>query len=144
MKNGCLKRCLYCGKTFYEYPYLKGKRKYCSRDCSNKSNAQKLSESRKGKGNPMYKKKPWNYIDGKSGGRKVDIKYWKWKRAVHERDGYICQKCRKKLPRKLLIAHHIKSWKNYPRLRYVVSNGLTLCRTCHNKIDKNIKEHQYE
>lgn len=32
-----------------------------------------------------------------------------------------------------LEAHHIKSWKNYPKLRYKVSNGKTLCYECHHK-----------
>lgn len=60
MKKGKYKKCKRCGTEFYEFPYLKGKKKFCSADCANKYNADKLSKDRKGKGNPMYRAKPWN------------------------------------------------------------------------------------
>jgi len=31
------------------------------------------------------------------------------------------------------IAHHIYSWSDYPKLRYKVSNGVTLCQAHHPK-----------
>lgn len=30
-----------------------------------------------------------------------------------------------------LEAHHILDWKNHPELRYVINNGITLCRAHH-------------
>ncbi len=30
-----------------------------------------------------------------------------------------------------LIVHHIQSWREYPELRYELTNGITLCRTHH-------------
>lgn len=53
-----------------------------------------------------------------------------WKIAVKERDGFKCQKCG---TLENLTVHHIKSWKEYPRLRFEISNGLTLCNVCHGK-----------
>lgn len=55
-----------------------------------------------------------------------------WSKAVRERDGYKCQDCGKEGGR--LHAHHIKSWKEYPDLRWEVSNGVTLCPRCHQKV----------
>jgi len=55
--------------------------------------------------------------------------YKNWRVAVLERDGYKCQHCEKTGGR--LHAHHIKSFKLYPDLRYDVENGVTLCKKCH-------------
>ena len=61
-----------------------------------------------------------------------------WRKAVLESDGYKCKKCGVEAglcehcqQRIFLQTHHIKAVKKYPELRYVVSNGITLCRSCH-------------
>ena len=54
--------------------------------------------------------------------------YKEWRTSVFKRDGYRCLKCGSK---KDIQAHHIKPWKKNKNLRYVVSNGETLCRKCH-------------
>lgn len=51
-----------------------------------------------------------------------------WVKAVKDRDGWRCTKCGS-IDR--LHSHHIKPWRHYPELRYDVSNGTTLCHTCH-------------
>lgn len=62
--------------------------------------------------------------------RESDPKLNRWRTKVYARDHYTCQKC--KDPRGgNLNAHHICSWAHYPRLRYIASNGITLCRGCH-------------
>lgn len=69
--------------------------------------------------------------------------YTKWVSAVFKRDKHICQMCGyKSVNYRSIQAHHIKKWANYPRLRYVVSNGITLCYNCHKSIWG--KEEQYE
>jgi hypothetical protein len=54
-----------------------------------------------------------------------------WRTAVFERDHYTCQSCGEKGGK--LQAHHIKSFSEYPELRFVVKNGITFCIPCHKK-----------
>jgi len=60
------------------------------------------------------------------------IEYVLWRTAVFERDNYTCQICRKKGEK--LHADHIKSWSDYPELRYAIDNGRTLCFACHYEV----------
>jgi 5-methylcytosine-specific restriction endonuclease McrA len=56
---------------------------------------------------------------------------------VFKRDDYRCQLCKKtsqELKNIKLSAHHKKSFKDHPRERFKVSNGITLCWDCHGKI----------
>ena len=52
-----------------------------------------------------------------------------WRKAVFERDEYTCQLCGQIGGK--LNAHHIKPWATYKLLRYEISNGVTLCESCH-------------
>ena len=62
-----------------------------------------------------------------------DLQYKKWRSDVYKRDNFTCQwpGC---ILKKRLHAHHIKTWAHYPGLRYVVSNGITLCYNHHKMI----------
>lgn len=60
-------------------------------------------------------------------------KYRTWRKEVFKRDGWNCQDCGHHGG--VLHAHHIKQWAVYPKLRYKLTNGLTLCPTCHKKTD---------
>ena len=51
--------------------------------------------------------------------------------GVFERDRFTCQHCGQKGG--YLHAHHILSWAKYPEHRYILSNGITLCISCHKK-----------
>lgn len=57
-------------------------------------------------------------------------KYKIWRRGVFERDNYRCTNCNDDVGGNL-NAHHIKSWKDYPELRFALDNGMTLCKKCH-------------
>ena len=65
------------------------------------------------------------------------IEYRLWREAVFARDNFICQKCSKRGGN--LEAHHIKSFKNFPELRFAIDNGLTLCVLCHNQTKKKLR-----
>lgn len=61
------------------------------------------------------------------------IEYKYWRQSVFIRDDYTCQECSERGGK--LNADHIKSWAEYPELRYDLNNGRTLCEKCHRKTD---------
>lgn len=94
--------------------------------------------------NPNTKKYHWNYKGGITPENKVlrnSLEYKNWRQKVFERDLFTCQNCFVK--GSVLNAHHIKTFANYPELRFVVSNGVTLCKKCHIKEHKKEKEVSY-
>jgi HNH endonuclease len=62
--------------------------------------------------------------------RMESIEYRTWVESVFKRDNFTCQICGK-YGNGIFHADHIKSWANYPDLRFEVSNGRALCRPCH-------------
>lgn len=60
--------------------------------------------------------------------------YKLWRASVFSRDNFTCQICGRRGVR--LNAHHIKSYADHRELRYVVSNGITLCEPCHKLVHK--------
>jgi 5-methylcytosine-specific restriction endonuclease McrA len=79
----------------------------------------------------------WNWQGGISiiNDNRDSQAYKNWRQSVYQRDGYKCVQCGSK---DKLNAHHIKSWKDYPALRYDIDNGITLCEKCHIKLHQQI------
>lgn len=98
--------CQCCGKVFAGAKTRKKKRKYCSRGCFQKVRAQTPTQI------PV-------------GGRPHE--HDKWRLAVILRD----KKCVRCGAIENLQAHHLKSWKHNPELRYDTENGVALCPLCH-------------
>ena len=93
----------------------------------NNKTIKKISEMRKGKGNPAWK----NGITSELGKLRSSSNHRQWAKLVKTRDNHTCQKCGSK---EKLVAHHIKSFINNPKLRADIDNGITLCHSCHWKI----------
>lgn len=58
--------------------------------------------------------------------RQAGSAYSNWRMSVYKRDGFLCKMKNHTCSGKI-EAHHIRTWKKYPELRYDVSNGITLC-----------------
>jgi len=154
-----IRLCPICGKDG-----VRVGRKYCSQKCYGISERgkispmkgkkfgaefrKKVSEAKKGKrphnyGKPNYKGRGKNCHLWKGGVTKLNaqvrtsIEYKNWRRAVFERDDYTCQKCEERNGDKEV--HHIKSFAQHPELRFKVSNGITLCPSCHKQTDTYLK-----
>ena len=141
------KECTICGNT-----YRKGHRtkeqweesKCCSPDCFYKSRlgvkrpdmVEILKENRK----KHRGGKHWNWKGGITTENTIirhSSQYVEWRKAVYLRDKWTCKMC--KIKQEHPIAHHIKGFNKYPKLRFSVSNGITLCRSCHKKVHDKIK-----
>ena len=57
-----------------------------------------------------------------------------WRKSVFARDNYTCQKTGKKGGE--LHPHHIQNFAQFPELRFVVSNGITLSEKSHKKFHR--------
>lgn len=62
------------------------------------------------------------------------IPYKIWRKAVFERDDYICQACGQRGWK--LEAHHVLPYRDFPHLIHALQNGMTLCKKCHSKTIK--------
>jgi len=116
--------CTYCSKhsiTKLSHYKLK-KNHFCSTKCYANYRLEKMKP---------YEQNSWKGGITKETQRGRGGKLYKmWQVMVYERDGYSCVNCCSK---EQIEAHHIKSWSKYPKLRYNVDNGKTLCIVCHNK-----------
>lgn len=66
----------------------------------------------------------------------TSAKHKAWRTRVLRRDKYLCQECKRYGKRtEACHAHHIKERALFPELQYDVSNGISLCGACHNKIE---------
>ena len=97
-------------------------RKFCSRRCLALAHIENLHAHR------GIKPRTYHLRHRDKHGNAWDVA---WRKAIFARDNYTCRRCKK--PGKRIQAHHIKPYKDFPRLRYVFSNGLTLCTDCHKR-----------
>lgn len=77
-----------------------------------------------------------SYRDGKHVervGERFTGKYKQWRYDVMLRDHFTCQHCGDARGGNL-HAHHVKDFATHPELRLALSNGITLCKPCHEAV----------
>jgi len=83
-----------------------------------------------------------NWKGGKSRLLHGGKKYVEWRVSVYKRDSFTCVMCGQVGGR--LVAHHIKHWAKFPKLRYIINNGITLCDECHKEVHQKNEPEIYK
>lgn len=137
-ENHIILICKTCGeeyKTYHSHIKWRGS-SYCSKICQDIAATKRTGEL-----SPKWK-----------GGRtsesrriRASAQWDKWRDEVFKRDDYTCQICgaRNSKDNDIIIElhpHHIKSFAEYPDLRFETENGQTLCSTCHYKLHGNLNK----
>lgn len=99
-----------------------------SRFCSIECRGIWCSENMSGENSPHWN--PDLTEEDRISDRKY-TEYSRWVKNVMERDEWVCQCCGQYSG--ILDVHHLFSYRHYPSLRTELSNGVTLCRACHNE-----------
>ncbi len=87
-----------------------------------------------GKNHPNYNPKLTDEEREENKNRHGDFNNIKWRKEVYERDNYTCPKCSQRGG--ILNAHHIANWADNKELRFILPNGITMCKNCHNQFHK--------
>lgn len=150
------RNCNNCGKK-----YRGQGSKYCSKKCSVILNINFLNSNRFGgmkhsietlkkKSLVQFAEKGSNWQGGLTEINRAirkRFKYRIWREAVFRRDNYTCQICAARNGNGKYIelqADHIKPFSLFPELRFELSNGRTLCVSCHRKTNTfGHKVHSY-
>jgi 5-methylcytosine-specific restriction endonuclease McrA len=120
------KPCQHCGKLFtHKIITTFKKMKFCSKACADKGGFRYSGEQ-----HPNYR--PTARRKNRGG------QHHKWVNAIISRDKATCQHCG--ATQVELHAHHIKSYRDHPELRFDVANGITLCYSCHWKVHTALNE----
>ena len=129
--NAFSKNCIVCGRVFFCQPcQVKYRnRKTCSVKCRSQLCVQRAKTRQTTNGFTQHQ------IDRCI---RYSAEADKWRRLIFQRDNYTCQKCGKRGI--YLEAHHLKPFAYFPSLRFKLSNGQTLCRSCHDKTKLSAKK----
>lgn len=73
---------------------------------------------------------------GETAKKRNNYKYRQWRKDVINRD----KECRVCGTTDNLQAHHIRSFSEFPLLRFCIENGITLCERCHKELHRKEKE----
>ncbi len=103
-----------------------------------------ISKNMEGNNNGKSGEEHWKWNGGISSLRQIIMaspEYKEWRKQVFGRDNYICQDCGIDKC-STLEAHHIKSFSEYPELRFDIDNGTTLCKKCHSQTESYLNRNK--
>lgn len=129
------KLCAYCKDEFFKprrMPISRwNEQNCCSQSCagSMKDNSHLKKWHKKGSESLMWK----GGLTSEKNNIYNSKEYKQWRELVFKRDRWTCQICNKnKIP---IEADHIKPFAIFPELRFDISNGRTLCESCHRETE---------
>lgn len=127
--GGSTRICRWCEQGFRVGRSVaeQGRGRYCSQRCMAKAYSQVF-----GPDHPNWKNR--THLKTERQTAMARQPYRDWRTGVFARDSYTCRVCSAKGAR--LNAHHIKSWNEFPDLRYDLDNGITLCIDCHRAVHR--------
>ena len=143
-RRGAFFTCLVCDTQFWRKPCAikKGDNKFCSRQCY-------LTWQRGRKRDTGFRQRCSAGQHRRHSGRLLitpihkrirgSLEFRQWRESVFKRDNWTCQKCGKRSKKNawlIIHAHHVKPFAIFPELRFIVDNGQTLCKDCHDKEPK--------
>ena len=67
-------------------------------------------------------------------------KYNSWRLFIYKKYNWTCQLCKRKCQGGNIVAHHIKEFSQFPKLRFNKDNGIVYCRACHRKIHAKLNK----
>lgn len=114
--------------------------KYCNKECYR---LWQKSDANKGANNPNWDETSKWHEKGINKLRKSEE--WKaWRTSIYERDDYTCQSCFER--GKQLHPHHILYKSEFPSLIFLIENGITLCKKCHDNVHfyDTVNKEQYK
>ena len=136
-----IKLCKACKAKIKVPNCLLKRKRYCSKECLYRMTKKRM------KGNIYWKKTiatqfkkghkpfilPSEQYNSWKGGCPSSKKWINWSQNVKKRDNWVCQHCGYKGSKKnkFIISHHKVHYKLAPELKFIISNGITLCRKCH-------------
>lgn len=150
--------CSVCHKEYEVIFSRRNKTKYCSMVCAGIGKSDQARENLKKVDKERLRKINSKRLVGRCGDRSLNWKggitpintkirnskrYAKWRKKVFERDGYKCVLCGYDKGH-ILEADHIKEFSRYPKLRFLLKNGRTLCKPCHKKTDNYFGKIRYK
>lgn len=91
----------------------------------------KMGEKRKEPKKPMKRKTPKDYL--------LDNL---WSQIVRSRDGFTCVLCGKTRYQTQIDAHHIVG-RSYYETRWLIENGTSLCKACHDRVGRLPREQEH-
>lgn len=120
--------CKVCGKEYYRSPaQIKWRgSSYCSNECKGRG----ITLYRSGEDSPTWR----GGVSTENHCLRASKRWRVWREAVFARDNWTCQECGNRSGDGnpvLLHPHHIRPFALYHELRFVVDNGITLCKDCH-------------
>ena len=122
--------CDFCKIEIVRSPSTVNERNYCNYKCA-------------GQGNKLYRSKEnhWHWEGGITKATQQLRKSYEsylWRKEVIKLYGKVCCLCKST---ENIETDHIKPWSVYPELRFEVTNGRVVCRSCHYGLRKiQVKE----